>query len=82
MSKVIEIIVSPTGETRLETKGFAGVECKAASKFVEQALGAATGEQITAECHQSQPVQHQNREAILRYRKSRPPLTKPALAAA
>lgn len=63
MNKTIEIIVSPTGETRLETKGFAGAECKAASKFVEQALGVATGEQMTAEFHQSQPVQHQNRQA-------------------
>ena len=38
MNKIIEIIVSPTGETRLETKGFTGGECKEASKFVEQAF--------------------------------------------
>ena len=57
MNKTIEIIVSPTGETRLETKGFSGAECKAASKFVEQALDATAGEQMTAEFHQSQSTQ-------------------------
>ncbi|MCB9925588.1 MAG: DUF2997 domain-containing protein [Planctomycetaceae bacterium] len=51
MNKVIEIIVSPTGETRLETKGFAGAECREASKFVEQAIGVVAGEQMTAEFH-------------------------------
>ena len=52
-NKIIEIIVSPTGETRLETKGFSGAECREASRFVEQALGVAAGEQMTAESHQS-----------------------------
>ena len=56
MNKIIEIIVSPTGETRLETKGFTGGECKEASKFVEQALGVTGGEQMTAEFHSSQVV--------------------------
>jgi hypothetical protein len=56
MNKIIEIIVSPKGETRLETKGFSGEECKEASKFVEDALGVAAGEQMTAEFHSSQVV--------------------------
>ncbi|MCH7727466.1 MAG: DUF2997 domain-containing protein, partial [Planctomycetes bacterium] len=30
--KTIEIIVSPTGETKIETKGFSGAECRDASK--------------------------------------------------
>jgi hypothetical protein len=51
MRKTIEIIVSPTGESRVETKGYAGVECKAASQFLEQALGKKTGEQCTPEFH-------------------------------
>ncbi len=55
-NKIIEIIVSPTGETRLETKGFTGEECREASRFVERALGAAVVEQITAEFHSSQVV--------------------------
>ena len=57
MNKIIEIIVSPTGETRLETKGFSGEECKEASRFVELALGASAGEQMTAEFHHSSEVQ-------------------------
>jgi hypothetical protein len=56
--KTIEIIVSPKGETTVQTKGFAGGECRRASKFVEQALGQRTGEQLTAEFHQ-QAVQRQ-----------------------
>ena len=38
MSKVIEVIVSPKGETKIETKGFAGSECREASKSLEAAL--------------------------------------------
>ncbi len=58
MNKIIEIIVSPTGETRLETKGFTGNECKEASKFVEQALGNRQSERLTAEFHQN----HESRQ--------------------
>lgn len=47
----IEIIVSPTGETRLETKGFTGASCKDASRSLEQALGAVKTERLTAEYH-------------------------------
>ncbi len=62
MSKVIEIIVSPKGETRVETKGFAGNECQQASEFIEQALGQRTGEQLTAEFHQSQQTRQSNQQ--------------------
>ena len=50
--KTIEIVISPTGQTRVETKGFAGPECRQASEFIEKALGRCTGEQLTAEFHQ------------------------------
>ena len=55
--KIIEIVISPTGETKIETKGFTGSECRDASKFIEQALGKQTSEQLTAEFHEvaSQP---------------------------
>ena len=56
--KTIEIVVSPIGQTRVETKGFTGSQCRAASRFIEQALGRRTSEQLTSECHQRQP-QHQ-----------------------
>lgn len=56
--RTIEIIVSPKGETSVQTKGFAGSECRQASKIIENALGQRTDEQLTAEFHQ-QVVQEQ-----------------------
>ena len=47
--KIIEIIVAPNGTTRLETKGFAGSDCRAASEFVEKALGQRAQEKLTGE---------------------------------
>ena len=64
MSKVIEITVSPKGESRVETKGFAGNECQQASEFIEQALGQRSGEQLTAEFHQSQQTRQSNQQRI------------------
>jgi hypothetical protein len=52
--KTIEIIVSPQGETRLETKGFTGAECRQASRFIEEALGRRTAERLTVEFHNDQ----------------------------
>jgi len=57
LSKIIEIIVSPDGKSRLETKGFVGGACRDVSKFIEQALGHPVQEQLKPEFHtqQSQP---------------------------
>jgi hypothetical protein len=52
MSKTIEIVISPAGETRVETKGFAGSQCRQAGEFIEKALGKRTSEQLTAEFYQ------------------------------
>jgi hypothetical protein len=60
--KSIEIIVSPKGETRLETKGFAGGQCRDASKFLEQSLGTRSDEQLTDEFYQSANVEQQNEQ--------------------
>ncbi len=49
MQQTIEVIVSSTGETRIESKGFAGNACQQASRFLEEALGAKTSERLTAE---------------------------------
>ncbi len=49
MPRIIEVIVSPKGETKLQTKGYAGNECLQASKFLEQALGVTITESKTAE---------------------------------
>lgn len=54
MTKIIEVIVSPTGETKIETKGFVGGECRQASRFMEEALGIRASEKLTAEFYQQQ----------------------------
>lgn len=58
-NRTIEIIVSPDGKTRVETKGFAGSECREASRFVERALGIQVDEQLTAEFYQTTQSQEQ-----------------------
>jgi hypothetical protein len=63
VSKVIEITVSPTGETRVETKGFAGGSCREASKFVEEALGRRAGEQLKPEFHAAQADHQPHRQS-------------------
>ena len=49
----IEVIISPDGSSRLETKGFRGSECRQASRFLEQALGIRRAEQLTDEFYRS-----------------------------
>jgi hypothetical protein len=61
--KTIEIIITPNGQSRVETKGFIGNECRQASRFVEQALGQQTDEQLKAEFHQSATSQQHLKEA-------------------
>ena len=51
---LIEIVVSPTGQVRVETRGFAGTSCQAASEFIEKALGQRASETRTAEFYQPQ----------------------------
>jgi hypothetical protein len=47
--KVIEVVVSPKGETTVQTRGFAGPECQQASKWLEATLGEAVTDRATAE---------------------------------
>lgn len=54
--RVIEMIVSPDGQTSVETKGFTGPACRQASKFVEEALGKREQERMTSEFYQAQSV--------------------------
>jgi hypothetical protein len=49
MTRIIEVIVTPTGESTVQTKGFAGSDCLQASKYVEESLGISTGERKTPE---------------------------------
>ena len=55
-SQIIEVVVSPQGETRVETKGFAGSSCQAASQSLEAALGAHRREVLTEEYFRSAAV--------------------------
>jgi hypothetical protein len=59
MARIIEVVVSPTGETTVQTKGYAGADCLQASRFLEQALGVTTAEHTTAEFYESNPAQRQ-----------------------
>jgi hypothetical protein len=61
--KVIEVTVDPAGRARVETRGFTGGECREASRFVEQVLGARTAEALTAEFHQGQPAGQELRQS-------------------
>ena len=53
--KTIEITIAPNGQSRVETKGFIGSECRQASRFIEQAhLPSVAGESpdaIEIVCH-------------------------------
>ena len=61
--KVIRVIVGPRGETRVETKGFSGGECREASRFLEQALGQPASEQLTPEFYQAQSAEQQIKQS-------------------
>lgn len=57
--KIIEVVVSPQGETRIQTIGFAGSACLQASRFIEQALGKMASDVKTGEFYQSTQSQEQ-----------------------
>ena len=59
MSRIIEIVVSPKGETMVETKGYTGSDCQQASKWLEQALGVVAEDRRTAEYYQTETSQQQ-----------------------
>ena len=53
MTRTIEVVVSPTGDTAVETKGFHGGSCREVSRFLEESLGARSDERLTAEFYAS-----------------------------
>jgi hypothetical protein len=55
--RIIEVVVSPQGETTVQTKGFAGADCLQASRWLEQALGINTNDTKTAEFYQATEAQ-------------------------
>ena len=62
-SKVIVIIVSPSGQVSVQTRGFTGSSCRQASRVLEQALGIVQSDQPTAEMYQSTTNQQQARQS-------------------
>ena len=63
MNKSIEVVISPSGQTRIETRGYSGNACRDASRFLEEALGLRTADTLTAEAYQlaQQAAQQQSR---------------------
>jgi Protein of unknown function (DUF2997) len=61
--RIIEITVDTKGQSKVETRGFTGGECREASKFIEQALGQRTDENLTDEYYQDQSVDQQLKQS-------------------
>jgi Protein of unknown function (DUF2997) len=57
MPRTIEVTVTPTGETTIQTKGYSSGDCLQASKWLEQALGISTADRKTAEYFQAQTAE-------------------------
>lgn len=53
MPPIIDVLISPTGETQIETRGFTGPACRQATQALEAALGLKQSETLTAAYHQS-----------------------------
>ena len=57
--RTIEVLIAPTGEATVQTRGYADADCLQASKWLERSLGIATTDQKTAEFFQTEPAQQQ-----------------------
>lgn len=63
MAKIIQVIVSPKGETKIETTGFTGSSCQDATRELERALGGTVSENLTGEYYAAsneQQIEAQN----------------------
>ena len=56
------MVVSPQGETTVQTKGYAGADCLAASSFLEQSLGVTVNDSRTAEFYQPTTLTQEARQ--------------------
>jgi hypothetical protein len=61
--RIIEITVDTKGQSKVETRGFTGGECREASKFVELALGQRTDETLTTDFYQAQSSEQQLKQS-------------------
>ena len=60
---IIEILVDPQGNSRVQTRGFAGPSCREASRSLEEALGRRSAEHLTAEFHRQATTDQQLRQS-------------------
>ena len=60
--KQIEIIISPDGSSRIESRGFSGRSCLDATRKLEEALGQPSSETKTAEFYQQTQNQTEHEE--------------------
>ena len=63
MAKIIQVIVSPKAETKIETTGFTGSSCQDATRELERALGGTVSENLTGEYYAAsneQQIEAQN----------------------
>ena len=60
--RILEIIVSLTGQSTVQTRGFRGASCRDASRFPEEALGQRISESLAAEYYRSEPTENVNRQ--------------------
>jgi len=60
--KIIEITIDPKGNSKLQTKGFAGSSCRDASRLLERALGVVESDVPTTEMYQAAPAEQQIRQ--------------------
>jgi hypothetical protein len=62
MPRIIEVTVSPKGETTVQTKGYTGADCLQASRFLEEALGTTTAERKTPDYYAVEQAEQQLRQ--------------------
>ena len=55
----LEIVISPTGEVKIEVKGGQGDSCLAMTRDLENALGQVEDRQLKAEYYAQNPQQNQ-----------------------
>ena len=61
MNRIIEIVVSTTGDITIDAVGFKGPDCDQATRFLEEALGSIGQKRKKPEFHQSTRTVHQQR---------------------
>jgi len=61
MNRTIEVVVSATGEIKIDAVGFKGADCEQATRFLEEALGVVNQRSKKPEYHQTLTPRSQQR---------------------